>query len=287
VQSGFFWSSAIRNSATSVELFSLSGRRLRDAGMFGYLVVVGLLLGGGYGALNWLAAPEPAKVVSKVAHKPSSRSHYPEISDVKSPESISTAITAQSNSAGPSGNEKSGSDDRPAPASAQADTAAKEQGTPASVSAPAPDPAIPSPNVQVSRLRATGAREEVSDGVSVTKAKAPSTEARKPTRKMTSRDHRHDPHDDDVEQDDRHSPEQRQSFAGHQYAGAATKGERDKATKSERDNPTGRPLAVMTLRTIEFPDGRRVSQLLPYGRSPHRINPYPGGDRIPELDLDE
>jgi hypothetical protein len=256
--------------------------------LFGYLLVVGLLLGGGYGALNWLAAPEPAKVVSKVAHKPSSRSHYPEISDVKSPESTSaTAITAQSNFAGPSGNEKSGSDDRPAPAPAQADTAAKERGTQASDSAPSPDQAITSANVQVSRQRATGAREEASDGVSVTKSKAPSKEARKPTRKMASRDHRHDPHDDNAELDDRHSPEQRQAFAGHQYAGGTTKSERDKATKSERDNPTGRPLALMTLRTIEFPDGRRVSQLLPYGRSPYRINPYSGGDRIPELDLDE
>jgi hypothetical protein len=33
--------------------------------LFAYLVAIGLLLGGGYGALTWLAAPEPLRVVTK------------------------------------------------------------------------------------------------------------------------------------------------------------------------------------------------------------------------------
>src|ERR1700716_2847696 len=38
--------------------------------LFAYLVAVGLLLGGGYGALSWLAAPEPVKVAGKTKPKP-------------------------------------------------------------------------------------------------------------------------------------------------------------------------------------------------------------------------
>src|SRR5258708_32492773 len=38
--------------------------------LFAYLIAVALLLGGGYGALNWLAAPEPIKVVAKAKPKP-------------------------------------------------------------------------------------------------------------------------------------------------------------------------------------------------------------------------
>lgn len=38
-----------------------------------YLVAIGLLLGGGYGALTWLAAPEPLRVVSKARPKQAPR----------------------------------------------------------------------------------------------------------------------------------------------------------------------------------------------------------------------
>jgi len=41
--------------------------------LFAYLVAVGLLLGGGYGALNWLAAPEPIKAAAKAKPKPAPR----------------------------------------------------------------------------------------------------------------------------------------------------------------------------------------------------------------------
>ena len=44
--------------------FALGGGPLMPA-LFAYLIAVGLLLGGGYGALNWLAAPEPVKVAAR------------------------------------------------------------------------------------------------------------------------------------------------------------------------------------------------------------------------------
>lgn len=45
--------------------------------LFSYLVAVGLLLGGGYGALSWLAAPEPVKLAAKAKPK-SPPPHYSE-----------------------------------------------------------------------------------------------------------------------------------------------------------------------------------------------------------------
>ena len=38
--------------------------------LLAYLVALGLLLGGGFGALTWLAAPEPLRVVTKARPKP-------------------------------------------------------------------------------------------------------------------------------------------------------------------------------------------------------------------------
>ena len=40
--------------------------------LFAYLCALCLLLGGGYGALNWLAAPEPAYIVPKRSKRSSS-----------------------------------------------------------------------------------------------------------------------------------------------------------------------------------------------------------------------
>ena len=40
------------------------------AALFAYLIAVGLLLGGGYGALSWLGTPEPVKVVAKAKPSP-------------------------------------------------------------------------------------------------------------------------------------------------------------------------------------------------------------------------
>jgi hypothetical protein len=258
--------------------------------LFGYLVVIGLLLGGGYGALNWLVAPEPAKVASKAAQKPLLPPHYPEVSDVKSADSTSATPTpSESNSAATGGNERPGSNDQPSSAQPQADTAANEQGAHA-------DRPSPSTDIQAPAARAMVARSE--SGIPT--AQAPSTEASKPTRKMAAampghakdasstapvtatktakrrnleasrdhddqyyNDHREDYYGDNAEQHDRRSAERRRGSAGQQYAGAPYRG--------ERDYPASRSLALMTLRTIEFPDGRRVRQLLPYRRTPDRV----------------
>jgi hypothetical protein len=279
--------------------------------LFGYLVVIGLLLGGGYGALNWLAAPEPVKVATKAAHNPSPSPRFPPGPEVKSSDSASATPSPFEL------NEKSGSNDRSSSAQPQAHTAAEEQSTHAGVSAPAEDGPSLSTDVQTPPVGATEAGHEASDGVRATTANAPSTEATKPTRKMAlaspgdaqaasstapvtatktakrrnvrqaSRhqddhhynDRRYDHYNDHAEQFDRHSAEQHPGSAGQQYGGESYRG--------QQDYLANRPLALMTLRTIEFPDGRRVSQLVPYRRTPYRMISHPAGDRVPRSEPDE
>ena len=48
--------------------------------LFAYLIAVALLLGGGYGALSWLATPEPVKVMAKAKPKPPP-AHYADNSE--------------------------------------------------------------------------------------------------------------------------------------------------------------------------------------------------------------
>src|ERR1700732_4831085 len=45
------------------------GRRAPMPALFAYLIALGLLLGTGYAALNWLAQGEPAKVAAKAKPK--------------------------------------------------------------------------------------------------------------------------------------------------------------------------------------------------------------------------
>jgi hypothetical protein len=96
--------------------------------------------------------------------------------------------------------------------------------------------------------------------------------------RQASRHHDHH-YNDHAEQFDRHSAEQHPGSAGQQYGGESYRG--------QQDYLANRPLALMTLRTIEFPDGRRVSQLVPYRRSPYRMISHPAGDRVPKLEPDE
>ena len=189
--------------------------------LFAYLVAVGLLLGGGYGALSWLAAPEPVKVVVKAKPKPPPR-------DEASSETLLVSPSATDQAA-------SQSNDRPLPVRSEARVAASEQGAQPQSSEPA--------SAQQSRVEAeissVRAKQEVGQpALAVLPAPASNAQAA-----ATS-------------------------------PGAAVKAARP--AKRPRARPaSGRHseksrLALMTLRTIEFPDGRRVTQLIPY-RSGGRV----------------
>jgi hypothetical protein len=69
--------------------------------LFAYLIAVGLLLGGGYGALSWLAAPEPVKVVAKPRPKPPRYEAGPEATspEARSADARSRAINARDRAA--------------------------------------------------------------------------------------------------------------------------------------------------------------------------------------------
>src|ERR1700694_4995872 len=110
--------------------------------LFAYLIAVGILLGGGYGALNWLAAPEPVKVVARAKPKP--KPHY----EATSPEVGSS--DASSLASNDSDRAASGSNDRPPSSQAGASAGAKAQDAQAVVSGPAPDLQTRSADAEVS-----------------------------------------------------------------------------------------------------------------------------------------
>jgi hypothetical protein len=198
--------------------------------LFAYLIAVGLLLGGGYGALSWLAAPEPVKVVARAKPKP--KPHY----EATSPEVGSS--DASSLAGNDSDRAASGSNDRPPSSQAGASAGAKaqdaqavvSQDAQAVVSGPAPD------------LQTRSADAEVSPADAKQEATQP-VEAASPA-----------------------VPSNRQAAASIPAAAAKTVKRphlRQAGGRSEKPAER-RALELMTLRTIEFPDGRRVTQLIPY-----------------------
>jgi len=187
--------------------------------LFAYLIAVGLLLGGGYGALSWLAAPEPVKVAAKAKSKPPSPPHYaansePISGEATPPEPSKAGIGDKTVS-----NDKTASVDQfPSEAAAQ-DTKAASAGQ-------------------------TQDQPNRSAQVEMTPA-ATNPDASQPAEAS--------------------SPGNQQAVASIAPAVAAKTAKRPHLRQAGRRSEK-RGLALMTLRTIEFPDGRRVSQLIPYRR---------------------
>lgn len=207
--------------------------------LFAYLIAVGLLLGGGYGALSWLAAPEPVKVAAAKA-KPKPTSHYEANPEAASSEASSSArsVSAPSSSAlDDSDRAASGANEQPPSLRPQVNLAAGEQGAKAEVSGPARD--------QQSR----SAIAEVSPAEPSQHAEAAPAE--------------------DATQETTHSaqavpsvsPNKQQITASTAAVLVAKPMKRPHLRQAHSEKPA---LALMTLRTIEFPDGRRITQLLPY-----------------------
>jgi hypothetical protein len=196
--------------------------------LFAYIVAVGLLLGGGYGALNWLAAPEPTKLVAKAKPKP------PPVHEASSEMASRGADPAEASTA-----------DNPAAASAGDKVAPtpNAQSTPATAdptaTVDAPATALSPPTDQ--HLRAAHAEVAVEqkpparDSQQRARAVPPVMPANLPAASPAS------------------SP-----------AKAVKRPHLWQAARHPAREPGTRRLALMVLRTIEYPDGRRVSQLLPY-----------------------
>lgn len=139
-------------------------------GLFAYLIAVGLLLGGGYGTLNWLAAPEPVKVEAKTKWKPAPLKRDADNSVAAAPDATppsqseasaavgkDNSVTAASNDrAAVASNEQApavSSDQAPSPRP-EAGAAANRQGVQAEIPVPAQDQPTSSANAEASPAEA-------------------------------------------------------------------------------------------------------------------------------------
>jgi hypothetical protein len=211
--------------------------------LFAYVVAVGLLLGGGYGALSWLAAPEPVKLAAKVKsrpppHRDGDRDSYGGNAEPAAPAATAAAAIRSdvtNNDLAPS----AGDVDSP---SSGKNVAAREQGAQEKASRPVQD--------QQSRSAAEAPAAE--------KQPPPTTERQQLKQAVGQPVQAFSP-----------SP----ASSGNRQTAAAKIPKRQHLMQANgRSEPA---LALMTLRTIEFPDGHRVSQLIPY-RGPERaLAPWP------------
>jgi hypothetical protein len=219
--------------------------------LFAYLIAVGLLLGGGYGALNWLAAPEPVKVAAKA--RPTPPPPYPGGSAPAFPKAItpSRADASASDESEQAKQARTASDaagalpERNPPPAANGQTAAAEASAPA----------------QVQQIRDANAEAPPADDQP--EAKPAQTQPAKAAAPV--------------------SPSSAPSAASNASAPAAKTMKRPHPARQASRHSDRRGLALMTLRTIEFPDGRRVSHLIPYRGG----EPYRGGDRALAFQPDE
>lgn len=204
--------------------------------LFAYLIAVGLLLGGGYGALSWLAAPEPVKVAVKV--KPRPPRHDEAGLEVTSQRSaVASASDAGSSSPGHSDQDASAGMGDQTAADPNGQSSSRQSGPgkaamEAEVSEPARDQQSRSADASL-----PDARQKVGQPAPaaspVLSSNQPTTATAAVATKAVKRSH--------LRQAGSHS---------------------EKLAEK-------RALVAMTLRTIEFADGRRVTRLIPY-RSPER-----------------
>jgi hypothetical protein len=213
--------------------------------LFAYLIALGLLLGGGYGALSWLAAPEPLKVVAKAKPKPHPR--------YEASAEVASAETSPLN-ASDSDHATSGSNNQPSPAQASP-IAAGAQGT--------------SELANDRQIRA--AHAEVTSGDAKRPIEAAPVQAKQEVKRSAS------PVSPPSNPQAAAAPTAAAKPAGRSHA-------RQASNHSEKPSER-RGLVLMTLRTIEFPDGRRVTRLIPY-READRV-PYRQAARALAFDADD
>ena len=211
--------------------------------LFAYLIAVGLLLGGGYGALSWLAAPEPEPVKVAVKVKPRPPRHDEAGLEVTSQRS---AVASASDAGSSPGNSDQGAsagltDQTAADPNGQSSSRQSGPGMAmmeAEVSEPARDQQSRSADAEASLPDARQKVGQPAPAASpVLSSNQPTTATAAVATKAVKRSH--------LRQAGSHS-------------------EKLAEKPSEK-----RALVAMTLRTIEFADGRRVTRLIPY-RSPER-----------------
>jgi hypothetical protein len=191
------------------------------AALFAYLLAAGLLLGGGYGALSWLAAPEPVKVVVKAKPKPPPRDEASSKATSFETRTSSLAINDRDHAAS--------TNDPPSLARSEALLAPSEQGGQPQSS----EPASAQQNRVEAEIPSAEAKQEVGQpALAVLPVSASNAQAAAASSGAAST--------------------------------AARPVKRSRPRPASGGHSEKSRLALMTLRTIEFPDGRRVTQLIPY-----------------------
>jgi hypothetical protein len=183
--------------------------------LFAYLIAVGLLLGGGYGAVSWLAAPEPVKLAAK--HKAKQVPPSPSHDEAASETSISKA-------------------DAPVIAESAA----------LNSRAQSPTPRSEANRKENEQSTASVKIEPVQEPIQEPKNLAVKAEAEPPAQATSA------------------IPPGNSQSAASAAPPRVTKATTRPSGKPAVSHPKKPALAVMTLRTIEFPDGRRLTQLIPY-----------------------
>jgi hypothetical protein len=220
--------------------------------LFAYLIAVGVLLGGGYGAVSWLAAPEPVKVVAKAKQKPPS-THTAAVSTPApaqvSPPAVDTAV-------------KQASNDKPRSSEPEPRIATREP-------AASNDGAKPAPNQH------TAAQAETTPAEARQSPPQPESvvEARQPDQKEQYKQETKQESKQEARQDNRRPVDEAApaiNTASNTTSAPVAKPKRPSPRQASR-LPERRALALMTLRTIEFPDGRRATMLIPYRDSPRAM----------------
>jgi hypothetical protein len=209
--------------------------------LFAYLIAVGLLLGGGYGALNWLAAPELIKVVAKA--KPKAPAHYEANVAAASPRPSETSNTDQA--AIPTDSDKAASTSNGQPSPAGSELPARQE-APDEASSPAKDSDVRAAHAEIPPVEQTPQTRQANEARAVRPVSSVNTPTEAPPSSIT-----------------RPKPAKRSHVR--------------QASRHPEQPAKKRPLTLMTLRTVQYPDGRRVSQLLPY-RGPGHAQGFFGLD---------
>jgi hypothetical protein len=211
--------------------------------LFAYLITVGILLGGGYGALNWLAAPEPVKMVANAKQKPplthAATVSAPASAQVSPPQAVDTAA-------------KQATNDKPKSTEPEPRVAAREQGA-------SNDEAKPTSDQQDTGHAETApaeARQSPPHRESVVEDRQPKEEYRQQSKQESKQQSKQE---NKRLVDVAPTMNNASNVAPAPIAKPKRPSQRQASQYSEKDG-----LALMRLRTIEFPDGRRITQLIPY-----------------------
>jgi hypothetical protein len=239
--------------------------------LFAYLIAVVLLLGGGYGALNWLAAPEPVKVVAKANPKPppshdeddsgaSTQPNPPQanLSEAAKPKAMSKPEVNGTDQVKTASSEAATSDQPPPTSPSQQPASGGKQDAKAAGTAPAQQTASaqqPDRSARAEMPQAAAGHPAATVPETNQDHPAPAKHEEKQAAQAVS--------------PGAVSPDTSQSVASIAPAPAAMTPKRPHGRQASRRSDK-RPLEVMTLRTIELADGRRITQLIPYRSNRYR-----------------